>query len=249
MRRGGVWLVSLSAAAVLLAAWVSTATYVPVLRGAVDRVQSRPHVDLRKPDGSGSGSQSHHTQTPQGLAPVVTIFIYVVLTLFALALSAILWRRYEQRRRHRTAAPVTPQPAADEAFADIDAETARQLSRSAQRGLAALDHGTPRDAIVRCWIMLEEAVTQAGLARDPALTTEEFTRAVLARYDVRATGIADLGNLYREARFSSHQLGEPHRRRAVHALNLLRDDLDRHHLPAVPAVPAEPVIASPPGRS
>ncbi|MEO7754594.1 MAG: hypothetical protein ABIS35_14400, partial [Terracoccus sp.] len=37
--------------------------------------------------------------------------------------------------------------------------------------------------------------------------------------------LADLGALYREARFSTHPLGEDHRRRAIHDLEVLHHDL------------------------
>lgn len=227
MRRGGAWLVAVSAGAVVLAAWVSAAHFVPVLRGAVDQpISTRPVVRPRLPGGPG-GNQERHLQQGGSLGPVVMTFIYVVLLLFALALLAIIWRRAQPRRRRRAAAPVVTQLAAEDTFDDLDAGLAGDLSRSAERGLAALEQGTPRDAIIRCWMMLEEAVIRAGLDHDPALTSEEFVVAVLSRYEVRAAAIAELAGLYREARFSSHVLGEPPRRRAVHALNAVRDDLDR----------------------
>ncbi|MFY9915781.1 MAG: hypothetical protein WAK18_14015, partial [Nocardioidaceae bacterium] len=197
MRRGGAWLAAMSAGAVVLAAWVSTARFVPVLRGAVDQpISTRPVVSPRLPGGPG-GNQERHLQQPTSLGPVVTTFIYVVLSLFALALLAIIWRQGQSRRRRRAAAHVVTQLAAEDTFDDIGAGLAGDLSRSAERGLAALDHGNPSDAIIRCWMMLEEAVIRAGLGRNPALTSEEFTVAVLSRYQVRAAAIAELAGLYR----------------------------------------------------
>ncbi len=227
MRRGGAWLAAVSAGAVVLAAWVSTARFVPVLRGAVDQPISRqPAVPPRLPGGSG-GKQEQHLQQGGSLGPVAMTFIYVMLIVFALALLAIIWRRAQPSRRRRAAVPVATQLAAEDTFDDIGAGLAGDLSRTVESGMAALDQGAPRDAIVRCWMMLEEAVIRAGLDRNPALTSEELTVAVLSRYEVRAAAIAELAGLYREARFSSHALGEPHRRRAVRALNAVRDDLDR----------------------
>lgn len=243
MRRGGVWLAAVSAVAVAIAAWVSTAPFVPVLRGAVERPPTAQRVEPPRLD-NGAGGRREDLQQATGLGTAATTFIYVVLTLFALALLAIIWRSAQQRRRLRDAVPVATEPAAAETFDDIDADVARDLSRTAQSGLSILEQGMPRDAIVRCWMMLEEAVAMTGFERNPALTSEEFTAAVLTRYAVRSAAIAELAGLYREARFSSHALGEPHRRRAVQALNAVRDDLDRER--STPQ-PTAPVASTPPG--
>jgi len=238
-------LTSLSAVAILLAAWVSTTSFVPVLRGAVDEPSGRPLVVPRQLQGPNGGNpEQHTTQTPSGLSPVAAIFVYVMLSLFALSLLTVLWRRARERRLHRGLGTLVPEPAADDVFGLVDADLAQGLRRSAISGLEALDHGTPGDAIIRCWMMLEEAVTRAGFDRDPAFTPHEFTSAVLVRFAVGATSIAELAALYREARFSSHVLGEPERRRAVHALNALRDDLDRATWDAATDIP---IAAAPPG--
>ncbi len=246
MRRGGVWLTSLSAVAILLSAWVSTTSFVPVLRGAVDEPSGRPHVVPRQLQGPNGGNPEQHTQTSSGssgLSSLAAIFVYVMLSLFALSLLTVLWRRARERRLHRGLGTLVPEPAADDVFGIVDSDLAQGLRRSAISGLEALDHGTPGDAIIRCWMMLEEAVTRAGFDRDPAFTPHEFTSAVLVRFAVGATSIAELASLYREARFSSHVLGEPERRRAVHALNALRDDLDRATADAATAIP---IAAAPP---
>jgi cbb3-type cytochrome oxidase subunit 3 len=160
------------------------------------------------------------------MPPWLIVFIYALLISLALCLLAIVWWSAKTRRRRKRV---------DNAFdvvPEVDNEVAHErlpeeLSRSAGVGLSSLAEGDPRNAIVRCWLALEDTVTSAGLARDPALTSEEFTAVVIGRYAVGPGSIAELAALYREARFSTHDLGESHRRRAVHALNDLRDDLDR----------------------
>jgi hypothetical protein len=116
------------------------------------------------------------------------------------------------------------------------------LARSAARGLVALTEGEPRNAIVRCWAELEDAVERTGLPRDPALTSEELAADVLQRFAVGRTEIETLGALYREARFSEHVMGEVHRDAAIRALTALRDDLSRS------PQDGEPVPAAEPGR-
>lgn len=95
---------------------------------------------------------------------------------------------------------------------------------SAQR--AALLGGTPRNAIARCWLRLERDVAAAGLPRDPADTSVEFTARVLANYTVDPEAIHELAALYREARFSRHPLDESSRRSALGALDRLHQALN-----------------------
>ena len=90
---------------------------------------------------------------------------------------------------------------------------------------AALLDGAPRNAIVQCWLQLERDVAAAGLRRDPADTSLEFTERVLARYAVDSEAIDDLAARYREARFSDHQLDESARDAALAALDRLHQTL------------------------
>ena len=76
---------------------------------------------------------------------------------------------------------------------------------------AALQHGSPRNAIVECWLRLETAVVDAGVRRDPADTSTELTMRVLATRHVDPAAIASLAALYRGGRFSDHAMGEDDR--------------------------------------
>jgi hypothetical protein len=211
----------------LLVAWVSTSTYVSPLRGSTGETAT-PHTDSnnlpRPPDQPASAP--HDSGKPVKVPQILDIFFLVMLILFALALMYLLFRRIQQARaaRRRIAEAADAVDALDDFPEDLLSEN---LQRTAERGIARLSEGDARNAIVRCWVMLEDTVAEAGLARDPALTSEEFTAAVLAQYAFTPDVIAELGALYREARFSQHALDEGHRRRAVAALNALRDDLDR----------------------
>ena len=85
--------------------------------------------------------------------------------------------------------------------------------------------GTPRNAIVQCWIVLEDAVAATGHGRMPSETSAEFTARVIGERAVDATAIGELAALYREARFSRHELDEHHRGAAVEAVERLRRQL------------------------
>lgn len=82
----------------------------------------------------------------------------------------------------------------------------------------ALTEGSPRNAVVACWVALEDAAEGAGLPRSVAETAQEFTERVLTRWEVDGATITELAELYRTARFSRQELAEDHRRRAVACL-------------------------------
>ncbi len=94
----------------------------------------------------------------------------------------------------------------------------------------ALAEGDPRNAVVACWVALEDAVRRSGLRQDLSETAAELTRRVLSRWDVDATAIRELSETYREARFSRHPVSEQQRDRAVAALERIHEDLRRRVL-------------------
>lgn len=139
----------------------------------------------------------------------------------AIALVMAIWRnrpRLRWRRRWAGDADFDVLP-------DVHADLAAAVVDEAATQRAALNSGTPRNAIVRCWVRLERDVASVGLTRDPADTSVEFTERVLARYSVDPEAIRELAALYREARFSEHPLGESARRSALDALDRLHQAL------------------------
>ena len=109
--------------------------------------------------------------------------------------------------------------AVDQFVASVTAEAAAQRS--------ALERGTARNAIVGCWRRLETLLAAGGTQLDPAETSTELTVRALERYDIDARAIRNLSSLYREARFSRHELGEPTRHAALDALDEIHDGLRR----------------------
>lgn len=129
-------------------------------------------------------------------------------------LRRIGWER-RQLARERAAGPpefevLAPEVAvAQEMLADA----------GAQRDL--LGDGTPRNAVVACWHRFEAQAAAAGLERRPWETSSEYTMRVLDLVDAYAPAVSRLGTLYREARFSEHELTEADRRDAVDALDTI----------------------------
>lgn len=108
---------------------------------------------------------------------------------------------------------------------DVLDDVAAAIRQDAVAQYEALRTGTPRNAIVACWLRLESAVVAAGYRRDPADTSEELTHRVLADFAVDRHAIAELAALYREARFSLHDMDESARQQAIRSLERVHDGL------------------------
>ena len=117
------------------------------------------------------------------------------------------------RRRRRAAPPESAREAPDRALL-----TDRRAARQARM----LREGSPREAIIATWLDLERLVATAGVPRRPSETSSELVVRVLDDREVPAAALTDLAALFREARFSTHELTEALRERAA-------GDLDAVH--------------------
>ena len=156
------------------------------------------------------------TDLPRWLVVVLQVIAVGLAAALAVALLLTAWQRRPRLRWRRRSGNV-----AFDALPDVAATVVARAG--AQR--AALLEGAPRNAIVQCWRRLELDVAEAGLRRDPADTSLEFTERVLARYSVDPGAIHELAARYREARFSDHDLVEADREAALAALDRLHRTL------------------------
>ena len=117
------------------------------------------------------------------------------------------------RRRRRAAPPESAREAPDRALL-----TDRRAAHQARM----LREGSPREAIIATWLDLERLVATAGVPRRPSETSSELVVRVLDDREVPAAALTDLAALFREARFSTHELTEALRERAA-------GDLDAVH--------------------
>jgi len=110
---------------------------------------------------------------------------------------------------------------------DVDFETVepghpdrvrRAIATDVDEQLQLLLDGEPRNAIVACWHRFEMQAVESGLARRPWETSSEFTLRMLERAEVDSAPVGRLLDLYREARFSEHDLDESDRADAAAAL-------------------------------
>ncbi|MDQ3357926.1 MAG: DUF4129 domain-containing protein [Actinomycetota bacterium] len=117
------------------------------------------------------------------------------------------------------------EPTEDEEVDDLDLLL---TATSQQQRAAALAERDPRNAVVACWVAVEDAAERGGIDRDHAETSAEFTQRVLTRWSVDPATIAELAALYREARFSRHPVTEQQRDRALAAVEQVNTQLVRH---------------------
>ncbi len=241
MNRSGVFVVTAGVLAAVLLAAVVTAGEVTFAQNAPtipwDLTAAEP-VQITIPP-AGVGNLDAADTTIGEIPGFLSLIFKIVLTLGAIALIIGIVR-YAWRHRPRVSwrRRVTPDPftVRDDIVAAVAADA------EAQR--AALLGGVPRNAIVECWLRLEALVADAGLDRQPADTSTEFTMRILSRYAVDAAAIAGLADLYREARFSTHEMDESDRTAAIVALDALHESLRSHEMTAPdisPSAPTSPV--------
>ena len=145
---------------------------------------------------------------------VVGLMVLLALTYMVVSTWLRVWRE-----RDRAAA------ASVASLTALDATTGGDMELDEAAQFDALAQGEPRNAIVACWLQLEDDVAAAGWPRDAAETSAEYTARVLAAVGLDGEAVATLADLYREARFSTHTMGEADRIRATAALHAVHGSL------------------------
>ncbi|MEP6816160.1 MAG: DUF4129 domain-containing protein [Marmoricola sp.] len=214
----------------LLVAWAAASG--PV--GLAAESGTPPSYAGPSPDRSGrplqpsaSASPKPVKERPPSRGPNLSWIRYVVLGLLvagalrlvvrALPRLARMWRELPDTGPRDTGADLALLPGAD--------ELARVLAADRVRQLAAVDEGSPRNGIVGAWHRLEEITAASGLPRNGWETSAEFTVRMLKALDLDPRAAGRLVELYRMARFSSHELDERQRDQARSALGRLHDDV------------------------
>lgn len=224
MSRGRGPLLAGAGVTLLVGAWVASAG--PV---ALFRRQNLSGFSERKAPGSDFEEWSNVPPPPKKIyssadanEAVVAVIVWGLKLLIVAVVALVLFmviRDLWQRR---------PQRLPDQAQAGGPLDTLPEvLLEGAVARMEELETGTPTDAIVACWVRLEEEVAAAGMKQDRSRTSTEVVARVLGQYAVDADALAELAALYREARFSEHALTEADRARARDALTTVHVDLRR----------------------
>lgn len=102
-----------------------------------------------------------------------------------------------------------------------------QLAEAVAAGTEALEYeGDAREAVIACYSAMELAVSAGGGGgRRTTDTPEEFLRRITAARLIPQEPARELTDLFREARFSSHRIGEEKRDAAREALRTISEHL------------------------
>jgi hypothetical protein len=186
--------------------WITpTADVGPSSIGTAGPLVTVAPPDLELPDRS---HPNHWGAVFLQVVGVLWIVLAVMVAVWIVRTGA--WPRLRRTgARKRSGRQVTALPEVAESELAVDVEAAR----------VALAGGSPRNAIVACWMQLERDAAAAGLPRHEAETSAEYVERVVAASSVDPAPIRELAALYREARFSRHELRDDHRTRALAALN------------------------------
>jgi len=143
------------------------------------------------------------------MAVGVLLIVYVLVQLA----RNVTWQ-WRWRRSHREHAEEV-----DFDVVDLADSLSEELARQADAQRALLEQGGPRNGIVACWNEFEQAAARVGHERKGWQTSSEFTLEILDLVQADGGAVGRLAGLYREARFSQHEISEADRAEA-------RDDLD-----------------------
>jgi len=221
-RRSWAWVAG-TAAALLLAAWVSGAGPIAAFTTpGLSPPTDEEFGELVQPDTGDArtpeGERTLPLEDNELVANVVAWTLRVVLVLIVAVVVLLVVRALLRRLRRD---PVTPK---DEVEAPVLPDV---LVAGLRESEAQLDRGTSSEAVINAWLTLERTTAEVGLEDDVARTPAELVAAVLGEFDVDRAAIERLAELYREARFSAHAIGEPQREAARVALRAVREDLTR----------------------
>jgi hypothetical protein len=154
-------------------------------------------------------------------SPVLGQVLLVLVVLLGLAGAAVLITSLVRSARDLARSGTLTPPRA------VGTAVREALAPAAEQALVAVEQPDAREAVVRSWLLLGEAAAVVGFPALPAETAAEYAGRIAAELDVPATELDRLADLYREARFSQHEVGEPQRAEARTLLHRLRDRLTR----------------------
>jgi hypothetical protein len=230
-RRAGTLAVALVAAGVVLAVvlvtWAASIGPRQVLRGEgwePGVSTSAPSAPIGTPTGApfqDDQEDDEAVEAQQGRLHWLVWVVNVATVVVALLLVVRLVRGVRRSLRARRLRAERRDALDEAAFAAVPpAEAvARELAADADAQRDLLTTGTPRNAIVTCWHRFEVTAAAAGIQREPWETSSEHVLRVLDLVAADTHAVVTLAGLYREARFSGHELGEDDRAAALAALD------------------------------
>lgn len=208
-------------ALVAIVAWVSGGIDIGSPRFAPDLGFQIEIPDPQEQEGDEELEFSEEGATDSsGLLSVGLLVIGIIL------LSVVLWRVIKiLRRMIEWIRDEAPRLVVDETVDARIRGALRNASERAAREIEQVQSGNATDAVVACWVALEQTAGQVGTARAAHTTPTEFTVALLRRHDADPRAVATLLELYQEARFGTSQLPASASGTAAEALRQIAESL------------------------
>jgi Domain of unknown function (DUF4129) len=176
-----------------------------------------------RPDGgtTGPAQDTSTNRMPSWLLwtmATIAIAPFVLAPIFLVMIGWLPRVRLLRLRRRKVRATRPPEVE--------DEVPSAPLAAAVEEGLRELDQGGPGDGVVASWVLLERAAADAGTHRAAPDTPSELAGRLIDRHAVSSGPLLRLADLYREARFSRHELPEAARTEARQALERLRRELE-----------------------
>ena len=207
----------------VVALWAASIGPDRALRGpGLQRVTDVPTPSSESPSAvpSSNNDVERTLEHPGKANPILKLIALVVEILIGIALLWLMFRgggHLAQRWRERVRAPARREHV-DFDVLEEPAPSPEQVEREARAALELLNDGEPRNAIVASWERFELSADELGFGRRPWETSSEFVLRMLTVVEADHGAVTRLERLYREARYSTHVLGEDAREQARAAL-------------------------------
>lgn len=211
------WRTVLIVAAALLL-WLLVVLALMRVSGWLELAADQPAAPSSGPRPPSGADPAPPRSEPGGSDPVLRYLFWAAAAFVVLSVVAATVRR----RRRRPGAAVSIEAA------DPPVSGTQTLARAAERGLVAIGDLSrePREAIIACYAAMEHELGRSpgAMPLDSDTPSEVLARAVDVEL-LRGDSAAELVDLFEEARFSVHVMGEEHRAAAVRVLQLVLREL------------------------
>jgi hypothetical protein len=221
------WLPVLGVIAVLLIGGLAASmsspeiTHVPVPTPAV----AKPTPSVLAPDAQEVPEPPPNDRGDDFEIP--SWIILAAMTLCGLLVAVLIGSLVWYLLSNRTARPKPRVFVETEAPKPMTAAAAEEVMAAVEAGLVELsDTDTdPRRAVIACWVRLEGAAAAAGTPRLVGDSPTELVTRLLSAHQVSRATLEGFAEVYREARYATHPIGERSRQNAIAGLRQIRTEL------------------------
>jgi hypothetical protein len=215
----------------LVALWASSIGPDRVLHGPGLARVTPSLSDSGEPTSASASNVPQQAERPPAESPADHPYLRALAYLIELAVLLfvlwVLWRVLRWARaawRERIRAPARAEHVDFDVLEQLD-EAREQVGADTEDALQLLGQGEPRNGIVAAWDRFETSAASLNLQRRPWETSSEFVLRMLDVVAADDLAVTALERLYREARYSTHALGEDARADAEQALRRIQGSL------------------------